>query len=101
MAMLKRSQSIFEYGILIASIVAGLVAMQVYVQRSIQGRLRDLSKQISPQQYSPEFTDSQYTILQAEREEVHKTGRATHTSSRSLLRREGNETSILEYEEIN
>ncbi len=51
----KRAQSTLEYGILIAVIVAALVAMQVYVKRGIQGRLRQASDDVG-EQFSPGYT---------------------------------------------
>ncbi|MFH0763263.1 MAG: hypothetical protein V1925_05190 [Candidatus Omnitrophota bacterium] len=37
----KRAQTTAEYAILIALVVGAVVAMQVYVKRGIQGRIRD------------------------------------------------------------
>lgn len=48
----KRAQSTLEYGVVIAVIVAGLVAMQVYLKRGMQGRLRQASDDIG-EQFSP------------------------------------------------
>lgn len=48
----NRAQSTLEYAILIGVIVAGLIAMQVYLKRGFQGKLRDnadnMGKQFSP-----------------------------------------------------
>lgn len=38
----KRAQTTAEYAILIALIVGAVVAMQVYVKRGIQGRVKDV-----------------------------------------------------------
>ncbi|MDP2905126.1 MAG: hypothetical protein Q8O22_02330 [Candidatus Omnitrophota bacterium] len=38
----KRAQTTAEYAILIALIVGAVVAMQIYVKRGIQGRVRDV-----------------------------------------------------------
>ena len=38
----KRAQTTAEYAILIALVVGAVVAMQVYVKRGIQGRIRDV-----------------------------------------------------------
>ncbi|MFH0763264.1 MAG: hypothetical protein V1925_05195 [Candidatus Omnitrophota bacterium] len=51
----KRAQSTLEYAIVIAVIVAGLVAMQVYLKRGVQGRLRQASDEIG-EQFSPGYT---------------------------------------------
>ncbi len=37
----KRAQNTAEYAILIAIVVGGVVAMQTYAQRTMQGRIRD------------------------------------------------------------
>ena len=51
----KRGQSTLEYALLIAVIVAGLIAMQVYLKRGYQGRLRESTDEIG-EQYSPGYT---------------------------------------------
>lgn len=39
----KKAQNTAEYAILIALVVGGVIAMQTYAQRTLQGRLRDAS----------------------------------------------------------
>ena len=51
----KRGQSTLEYALLLAVIVAGLIAMQVYLKRGYQGRLRQSTDDIG-EQYSPGYT---------------------------------------------
>lgn len=51
----KRAQSTLEYGVVIAVIVAALVAMQVYIKRGVQGRLRQASDDVG-EQFSPGYT---------------------------------------------
>jgi len=53
--MLKKGQSILEYAILFAIIIAALVVMQVYVKRAYQGRLKHESDSVGDQ-YSPGHT---------------------------------------------
>jgi uncharacterized protein (UPF0333 family) len=53
----KKGQSTLEYALLIGVIVAGLIAMQVYLKRGYQGRLRESTDQIG-EQYSPGYTTS-------------------------------------------
>ncbi|MBL7081311.1 MAG: hypothetical protein ISS44_01920 [Candidatus Omnitrophica bacterium] len=57
-----KGQSTLEYAILIAVIVAGLIAMQVYLKRGYQGRLRSSVDDIG-EQYSPGYTTSEYTTV--------------------------------------
>ncbi|MEI8012177.1 MAG: hypothetical protein WCI27_06825 [Candidatus Omnitrophota bacterium] len=37
----KKAQNTAEYAILIALVIGGVIAMQMYAQRTLQGRLRD------------------------------------------------------------
>jgi len=69
-----RGQSALEYAVLVACIVGGLVAMQVYVKRSSEGRVKPASDSLSDQQYDFKAADtditttvnSNYTIKQKE-----------------------------------
>lgn len=56
----KRGQSTLEYAVLIVVIIAALIAMQVYLKRGIQGRVRESSDQIG-EQFSPGYTVSNRT----------------------------------------
>lgn len=56
----RRAQSTLEYGVVIAVIVAGLVAMQVYIKRGMQGRLKQASDDIG-EQFSPGYTTGMTT----------------------------------------
>jgi len=44
-----RAQSTLEYAILIGIIAAGLIAMQVYLKRGFQGKVRDNTDQMGEQ----------------------------------------------------
>jgi len=57
----KRAQSTLEYALLIGVIVAGLIAMQMYLKRGYQGKLRESTDQIG-EQYSPDYTTSKTTV---------------------------------------
>ncbi|MBM3250500.1 MAG: hypothetical protein FJZ09_06670 [Candidatus Omnitrophica bacterium] len=54
--MNKRAQSTLEYAILIAILVAAVIGMQVYVKRSLQGRIRNATSQVAEIGYSPAAT---------------------------------------------
>lgn len=43
-------------------VVAAYIAMQAYMKRGMQGRLRDLANQISSKQFEPPNTTSNTTI---------------------------------------
>ncbi len=58
----RNAQTFQEYVILLAIVVSAFVAMQVYMKRGVQGRLRDLATQISAKQYEPNDTTSQTNI---------------------------------------
>ncbi|MFA6217553.1 MAG: hypothetical protein WDL87_07915 [Candidatus Omnitrophota bacterium] len=94
----KRAQSTLEYAVIIAVVVGALIAMQVYVKRGLQGRLRQASDDIGDQ-FSPGVTTTSYTTVSnvTTREWVNKaisgatnmTG--TKTDSTQNQRRNGTE----------
>ena len=45
----KKGQGTLEYAVIIAVVVGALLAMQVYVKRAVQGRLRQASNDIGDQ----------------------------------------------------
>ena len=49
--MKKKAQSILEYALIIAVVVAALGAMSVYVQRSVQANLKLIEDQINTGPY--------------------------------------------------
>ncbi len=57
----NKAQTTLEYAILIGVIVAGLIAMQVYLKRGYQGKLKESADSMG-QQFSPGYTTSNYTI---------------------------------------
>lgn len=71
-------QSTAEYAILLAIIASALIAMQIYLKRGIQGRIRDLADQISTTHYEPAKTESNYTTTQGgTTESTYKDGVST------------------------
>ena len=52
-----------EYAFLVAVVVAGLIAMQIYLKRGLQGRLRLSGDTLSETQYSPGHTVSNLTTV--------------------------------------
>jgi len=61
MLLNKKAQSTLEYAVIIAVVVAALIAMQAYVKRGLQGKIRSASDDIG-EQYSPSRTTSNQTI---------------------------------------
>lgn len=54
----KKAQSVTEYSIMFGVIIAGLIGLQIYFQRGVQGNIRERSDAVGDQ-----FTTSQnYTI---------------------------------------
>ena len=58
----KRAQSTLEYAVLIGVLVAALVAMQVYLRRGYQGKLRESADSMG-EQFSPGHTTYTYTTV--------------------------------------
>ena len=61
----KKAQNTAEYAILIALVIGGVIAMQTYAQRALQGRLRDASVALRDQTTGI-ATDNGATTLQYE-----------------------------------
>lgn len=57
---LNRAQLSLEYAVVIVCVVASLVAMQIYISRSMQGRMRQAADSIG-EQYAPGNTTSDIT----------------------------------------
>lgn len=57
----KRAQSVMEMGVLLLVIAAAMIAMQTYLKRGIQGRLREGVDNIGDQ-YDPGATTSDFTL---------------------------------------
>ncbi len=106
----KRGQNTAEYAILIGVIVAAAVAMQTYVKRGLQGRVRDAvdfpgeggdvgisgnSLSFSGQQYEPYYTETDLAISQSGSETQSFTEEGTRTRSYDqTLSRTGEEAVI-------
>jgi hypothetical protein len=58
---IKKGQSVMETAVLVLVIVGALIAMQIYLKRGIQGRLRGGVDSIG-EQYDPQATSSSFTI---------------------------------------
>lgn len=71
----KKAQQTAEYALLIALVVAAVIAMQTYAQRTIQGRIRDASMYLTRQtsalgttnQYEPYYLTTDYNVLRDDR----------------------------------
>ena len=57
----RKAQSTLEYALITAVVIGALLAMQVYVKRGVQGRLKSATDDIG-EQYSPGYTESVVTV---------------------------------------
>lgn len=66
----RKGQNTAEYALLISLVVAAIIAMQTYAQRTLQARVRDASQYLTAQtsgigttnQYEPYYLQSQYDV---------------------------------------
>ena len=66
----KKAQNTAEYALLISLVVAAIIAMQTYAQRSLQARIRDAGTYLSTQtsalgttsQYEPYYLSTNYDV---------------------------------------
>jgi len=56
----KKGQSTLEYAVIMAVVVAALIAMQTYMKRGLQGRMKQASDDIG-EQFSPGYTTANHT----------------------------------------
>jgi hypothetical protein len=56
----RKAQSVLEYSVLIAIVIAALLAIQIYVKRGVQGRMRSASDDIG-EQFDARKTSYTYT----------------------------------------
>lgn len=70
----KKAQQTAEYALLISLVVAAIIAMQTYAQRTIQARIRDAAVHLTKQtnalgttaQYEPYYLETSYDTLRDE-----------------------------------
>jgi len=91
----KKAQNTAEYALLISLVIAGVIAMQTYAQRALQGRIRDAAVFLSNQtsllgntvQYEPYYLESDYTVTRADEETFIFDNRIEGTSKKGLTNR--------------
>ncbi len=74
----KKAQNTAEYALLISLVIAGVIAMQTYAQRALQGRIRDAAVYLVNQthdlgnavQYEPYYLRTDYTVLRDDQETI-------------------------------
>ncbi len=55
----KMAQSTAEFAIVISIVIGAIVAMQIYVKRALQARVRDASDGLGSGQYEPYYLQQQ------------------------------------------
>ncbi len=89
--MLKKNkaQNTAEYAILIALVVGGVIAMQTYAQRALQGRMRDANVTMRDKtnvlgntlQYEPYYSKTEATTSRTSEKENFLGGSAEQSNS--------------------
>ena len=62
----EKGQTFIEYMAIITCVIAALLAMQFYIQRAVQGRLRSAADQIGDQYAPTEVTGRMTTTINRE-----------------------------------
>lgn len=86
----KKAQTIQEYVILLALVATAFIAMQAYMKRGVQGRLRDLANQISNKQYESNETTSTTNI--------ERSGTSTEQEHLGTYTNQGTDTTTTNYQ---
>ncbi len=91
----KKAQNTAEYAILIALVIGGVTAMQVYTQRALQAKIRDGAAFLTgttnaignTAQYEPYYLTTNYEISRDDLDRQVLTDEDTRTLSDSLRNR--------------
>lgn len=86
----KKAQQTAEYALLISLVVAAVIAMQTYAQRTIQARIRDASQYLasetsalgSTNQYEPYYLETDYEVF---REDVTRDSQTQDSSGQAVV----------------
>lgn len=89
----QKAQSTLEYAVLVGVIVAALIAMQVYLRRAYQGRIKDRADDIG-EQFSPGHSTSNFTTTTFSNttENLNTSGVTNTTINQQTSNRTGSET---------
>ena len=99
----RKGQNIAEYSILIALVIAAAVAMQVYVKRGLQGRVKETvdhtgnvgdvggtALNLSGSQYEPYYVDTD--VKRATESEVSEAAGARGETKRTIIQEKETKT---------
>lgn len=99
--LMRKGQSTAEYAIVIGLVIAAAVAMQVYVKRSLQGKIKDAADykdesatMLTTKQYEPYYMESDLTSSRsaASTENTATGGAVTRTLSNDTSSRTGTQS---------
>ena len=79
----KNGQTVAEYVILLGLVAAAFIAMQAYMKRGVQGRLRDLAEQISPNKQFEAADTVSNTVIERTGNSTEKEHLGTYTITSS------------------
>lgn len=83
----RKGQSTLEYAILVLIVIVALLAMQTYMKRGLQGRMRESTDNIG-EAYSPGYTTSAITTTSTSTGNEKITGGAAPTQRTTLTNRQ-------------
>jgi Flp pilus assembly pilin Flp len=89
----NRGQTTAEYAVLLGLVIAAVMAMQIFVKRSLQGKIRDEAEKVGPQ-YEPYYLGSNMGSTRDTTETAATTtgGGVTRTLSQDAASRTGTQT---------
>ena len=85
----KRAQNTAEYAILIAVVIGAAIAMQTYVKRGIQGKVKEKVDELGSTQYEPYYLSTEFknTDKATDKENVSLGGSVARTTDRTTQRK--------------
>lgn len=71
----KKAQSTAEFAIVISMVIGAIIVMQVYVKRSLQGRIKtETDSALGATQFNPNYTNTQDATGMTSHETIANTG---------------------------
>lgn len=95
----RSGQSMAEYAIVLTVVIGAIIAMQLYVKRGLQGKVKDVTDDVglglsttkSTSQYEPYYASSDYKVGQSQsgKEDFQKTGKVFRDTTKEETTRTG------------
>jgi len=85
----KRAQTIAEYAILIAIVVGAVVAMQIYIKRGMQGRVKDVVDYTGDAMFATQANGSNFGFSSGQYEPYYSNSSTNSTQSANETERLG------------